>query len=864
MIPGNPAGRARQARWLLVTALCFIGPAASRPEDVVTPLDVTGQGAPVFTTFGLKDGLSDEIWTTIGFDARGFVWAGSASSLARFDGYRFAMWPFEQARSLVRDMENDSRGNLWAIFEREGLGRYDGRGWSLVRKRPVFLHRFSDTQGLDGRRTLWVAHDRGFWRLDGDEWREDEGNDTAPSASAIRIEQTETLFGEPRQWMASAGELWYRPVSGPKTQAPWRRFEAPGFEPPLPATDLKRTFDGDREELWLLCFGQPLRRITSRGLRTWTAASGELPTESLYSAVSTKTSAGERLLWISSRAGLLRIHGDRVTVFDRRHGLPSDAVRGIKLQRTIDGTELLWLATEGGLARATLSDNQWRTVSLLGASESGTRGVLLEPDGQGGERLWVGAEKQGLALLQRGAWRAFTRAAGDLPDDSVRGIWRVRGPDGAPWRLLSLSRGQLLRIRDDLSMENIPVPWSGQIDQSAWFVLDRRVDGVSEVWFATTGHGVYRWRGGRWTHFVAQGAREPWRVFGFVEQKDAAGRAWLWAASEQGLARFDGESWQMVKSPIGEPIDGYRSVALISDGGRTVLWAGSLRHGVARLDVTRPDHPITLSDDLVPQPEDPTVYSIHADRERRIYVCTNNGVQQLTPNGRGGYAERRFRRSDGLVHDECNTNVQFVDAQNRYWVGTLGGLSVYDPKIRPAGERNRAKPLFFTDVRADGTHHDPLTLSALDLPAGTREVRVDFTLLTGEREHESTYRTQLIGYEPGPGLWSTEHSRSFTGLPPGPYQFVVEARDYAGSASPPTTLAFSVRPFWWQTPLARGSFALTAILLAAGSVTLYSRNLRARQRQLEREVAARTTELDAANLRLTELSYVDALTGVAN
>ena len=84
----------------------------------------------------------------------------------------------------------------------------------------------------------------------------------------------------------------------------------------------------------------------------------------------------------------------------------------------------------------------------------------------------------------------------------------------------------------------------------------------------------------------------------------------------------------------------------------------------------------------MPAPPDPTVYSILPDSKGRIYVCTNNGVQQLTPKADGRYSERVFRRRDGLVHDECNTNAQAVDAEDRYWVGTLGGLSVFDPNIQ--------------------------------------------------------------------------------------------------------------------------------------------------------------------------------------
>ncbi len=831
-------------------------------QNSPAPLDVTGLGTPAFAVFSSKDGLSDEAWTTIGFDKRGFVWAGSSSGLARFDGYRWAASPFHAEQGLVRDMEWDDRGNLWAIFERGGLARYDGAGWSFVRPTGEFFSRFSDIVGRDGKRTLWVSRDRGFLRLEGDKWVEDAGSGAEASEAAVRIEQTETLFGEPRQWMMATAGLWYRPIVAGASPAPWRRFEAEGFDR-ISGTDVKRTVDKGREELWVLGYGQPLRRISNDGVWTWRASTGEQPTEGVYSAIATQTNEGERVLWVASRAGLLRIRGDVVTVFDRRHGLPSDAVRGLKLQRKKDGSSFLWLATEGGVVRMTLEDSPWRTVSLIGARINGVFGVLLEPDGRGGERLWVGSAQEGVALLERGQWRAFTRENGGFPHEGVRGMWRVIGPDETPWRLMAPGGDRLVRVRDDYSMRQIAVSWAVPGDNFTGALLSRRFEGARELWFAAR-TGIYRWREGKWLRFVAPRARDPWRVFGFAEQKDAAGRSWLWAASDQGVARFDGRSWELVSAKTAGVSDGYRSVTLIPAGSRTILWMGSFRHGVVRLDVTDPIRPRPVTGADVPQPKDPTVYSILADSRGRIYVCTNNGVHQLTPRAAGGYSERLFRRPDGLVHDECNTNSQFIDKRDRYWVGTLGGLSVYDPNVRTPSRRQHPKPLYFTDVRVDGAHHDPLVEPSLALPAGAREVRVEFTLLAGQRERESNYRSQLIGYDPAPSGWTLDNSRSFTGLPPGDYRLKVEARDFSGAAAPVQALAFSVRPFWWQRPLARLLFVAALALVAAGAVFTYNRTLRARQRALEREVASRTAALDTANLRLTELSYLDPLTGVAN
>ena len=842
--------------------VCLVAAAMATAAESQRPLDITSQSAPVFTTFGTKDGLSDEVWSTIGFDRHGFVWAGSASSLARFDGYRWTTSPFHAGQGLVRDLESDDRGNLWAIFEKGGLAKYDGRTWSFAGPSREFHEWFSQTTDPSGKRTLWVPRERNFLRLDGETWI-NEPEVPATAQGPVRMERTETLFGEPRQWLLSRSGLWFRSLtSGSTPPAPWQLFTEAGLDR-VSGIDLKRTVDKGHEELWILHYGHPLRRITATGIRTWRTASGELPTEAMYSSVATYTSDGERLLWISSRAGLLRIRGDEVTVFDRRHGLPSDAVRGIKLQRAANGEEFLWVATEGGIARATLEDSAWRTVSLHGARLNGVMGLLIEPDGRGSERLWIGSAQEGAAMFERGQWRSFRKENGGLPDNGTTGFWRVTGPDETPWRLVALDSGKLVRIRDDFSLQEIPVPWIAPLDFFTGSIVSRRFDGARELWFASRA-GLYRWRNGQWKHFAASNARQPWRVSRVIEQIDAAGRAWMWAASEQGIARFDGESWDLLPVDVVGVNSAFRGITLITERGRAILWAGSMRNGVVRLDVTDPQKPAAIKDADVPQPKDPTVYSILQDSHGRVYYCTNNGVQQLTPRPGGGYDERLFRRPDGLVHDECNTNSQSIDDHDRYWVGTLGGLGVYDPDLRPPSKSVHPKPLYFTDVRADGLHHDPLVETSLTLPAGAREVRVDFALLAGQRERESRYRSQLIGYDPHPSEWTTENSRSFTGLPPASYQLAVEARDFAGTTSASRTLSFTVLPFWWQRPVARAGFAAGLLLLVAGGTLAYNRNLRERQKQLEREVAARTSDLDAANLRLTELSYLDPLTGIAN
>ena len=848
--------------WAVLLGWVSCGAFVNAATPPVAPIDITDQRAPGFTVYGSQEGLSNEIWSTIGFDRDGYVWAGSASQLARFDGYRWRLWPLAEARSLVRDSYSAPGGNLWVVFEREGLAGYDGEHWRLS-DQPGVIHRFSQTRAGDGGEVGWIAHDHGFSKLQQGQWVSDPGNRSWPAARAVAIAQSQTLGGRPSQWASAIGHGLFRRWAQPDgSWGPWLVHEIEGFEARY-VSDLIVTEDQGREELWILTYGAGVARVRQNDIRVWRAANGELPSEAIYSAVATHNQAGERLLWVASRAGLLRFRGEGISVYDRRHGLPSDAIRGIKLQRGVDGLDLLWIATENGVARAALTESQWQTVSLTGARENGVFGLLLEPDGNGGERLWLGTQQRGLHLLHQGRWRRFQAADGSLPAEGVRGIWLLPNGHGGGWRLAGLHGGELLQISDDLRFSLLPTPWEKGAQEAVTEAIARQIDGSSEYWFGLLQGGSYCYCEERWQQFLPQSSSQPWAVHKLLDQVDGQQRHWLWAATDRGLARRDTGAWELLGTQLRLPEDSYRSLTLVPRAGRSELWIGTGRHGVLRLDVSDPEQPRLLDDDAIPPPPDPTVYSVLTDSQQRLYLCTNNGAQQLAPNSAGGYSSRVYSRVDGMVHDECNTNSQFVDSSDRYWVGTLGGLSLFDPNLAISARPTVPKALRFTELRLDG-QSVALDQATLQLPPGTRELRISFTLQSQMRERESTYRSQLVGFEPEFGEWTSERSRAFSGLPPGQYQFLLEGRDYAGTTSDRQRLVLVIEPRWWQHTATQLVLAALTLILVSLLVMIYNRGLRHRQRQLKRLVAARTADLNEANQKLVALSYADPLTGLAN
>lgn len=856
----------KRFRWLtrlILMALAVLVPldsvlAAGGSRDA-TRLDLFNLGAPSFTPFTTRDGLPDPVATTVRTDREGVVWVGTPHGLAWYDGRRWHPLDDPALGGYIKQLYVDDSGTLWACGSEFGLARYNGKHWHIEGEADGLtshdVRRLVETDHAGGKRLWAVTPDRGLFYRDQGRWRADPGNAQLPLAHFLSLAQTRTLFGHQRLWAGSVnGGLWYREGDGA-----WKRFSAPGFDASNGLAYLLATHHDGHDALWVSVYSSGLWRIDEHGLRHWSVASGELPTNVLYNMVETPTSNGDHAVWASSRHGLIRIYRDQVQVFDRRYGLPSNAIRSVSTWRSVNGTELLWAATEAGVARVIVDDNPWKTVSLLGARQTGVLSVLVDSNAQGHERLWVGSDGDGLGLYVDDHWRYFSKAGGQLADSTVNMIVRANDLQGRPAVWLGTGSGRLLRVGDGPDFKPVSTPWPRQSGQSLNDMLSRRIDGTNEQWFATGASGVYRFRNGVWTAFRPDGAIGTWSVVKLLAQSTAYGRHWLWATSNQGLARFDGKKWVLLGRDIGMPGVNLLGLQLIPDAqGRPILWLGSIRHGVIRVDISDPLHPRTLPANL-PPPPDLTADGALAAPDGRIYVCTDSGVQVLTPDA-GRYRSQVFTVRDGLVNNECNPNAQWIDRHGRFWTGTLGGLMVHDPNRRKPD--HQPKPLKLTRVSVDDK---PVPAgNSVIIPHGHHELHVDFALLSWQHEDESRFRTWVEGFGEGPGAWTPNNFRDIGALPYGYYVLHIEARDYAGNLSTPILLPITVQPWWWQQWWARLLFAAAALVSLYALLRWRTLALRRRQQALEQRIDARTTALNRANRQLLELSRRDDLTGVFN
>jgi diguanylate cyclase (GGDEF)-like protein len=513
------------------------------------------------------------------------------------------------------------------------------------------------------------------------------------------------------------------------------------------------------------------------------------------------------------------------------------------------------VGADGGAVRIPLQ-GPWHLVSTLGNQGNGIWGLRVERGANGHTRVWLGSDGEGLARYEKGRWQVFGTADG-LPSMTIRSVTRAAdgSDEGTLW--VGTWGGHLARMQGTRFRE-VSTPWPKPANEAASILL---AEG-DELWISTRHNGIAHWNGREWRWWPPD-ASMPRRIYTAIRH----GRDIWFSTADRGLARFRDGQWRFFRDDIGLPADALYDMRLIANASNPdVLWMGSNKHGLLRVDISDPDRPKRVDLPTLPKLAVSYVYGVVQDGRGDLLVCTDYGVFSWHRDG-SGFRSTGYHREDGLPHDECNANAMQADDRGRVWIGTIGGAAVYTPPDRRA---RKSSPLRLTRVLADGLPVSS-TAGVLQLPRPDSRLELEYDLLTGEREGGNRYRLSLVDNDTDAAAWSAENIRSFARLPAGLQRLRLEARDAFGIEAEPVELRVQVPQVWWRTPGARALQALGALLLLWGVLRLRMRQLHAREVQLRGMVQERTaqlqkreSELRNANDELRRLSYTDPLTSLGN
>jgi len=314
------------------------------------------------------------------------------------------------------------------------------------------------------------------------------------------------------------------------------------------------------------------------------------------------------------------------------------------IAQTPDG--YIWLGTTFGLVRfdGVKSDN-WQPPQDQHLPSNHVISLLAARDGT----LWIGTAN-GLASFKNGKLTVYAETIAHfifaIVEDRAGTIWVSA---------ISTKLGKLCAIRNgSMSCEG-----EGTIGRGAFNLY---VDSKGTVW-AGVKDGLWRWSPGPPQFYSLPG--EPNGIQGLREAEDGT----LLVAWNGKLQKFrDGKTEAYPLPGITGPIQ-VRRIFRDHDGS---LWLATFPHGLLRLHAERTDV-FAQSDGL----SGDSVHSLFEDRERNVWVTTNNGLDRFRD-----FTVPTLTTKQGLSHD--GVAAVLADKHGSLWFSTVAGLDRWrDGKIEP-------------------------------------------------------------------------------------------------------------------------------------------------------------------------------------
>lgn len=763
-----------------------------------------------------QDGLPSEELTAVLQDRRGFLWIGTSTGLARFDGATFE--PAEvpaggipRGLALVPDgTEGDSASlalpGASAAAEREA-GSFVLRGGAF---------HFKPERDLAGRTPQAV-----FATRDGTVWFGcDDGTVLRRRGAESQVfEPPASLEGKKPPTFATdaAGQMWILRGNRLARVAGGQLVEIP-FPVPEPELRIASSATGG---IWV---------FTRTALLRWngTALAEVLRLPDLRGAhyVQAVLEDSHGYLWVGTRSqGLCRIIGP-----DLLH-VPTSNENVTALCEDAEGN--LWAATDGGglsrlraKAHRLMDQNSGLTDNFSYTVAEDTAGAIWLANRDGGMVRIVHGVLDPIST--RMGWRQF----------SAKSVYP--SPDGRVW----MTGGLGVFRADAARPETVTrVPELNQLRNVRSTFVARNGD----YWLATENDRVVRWRAGALTTFGPEEGFDGREVRSFAE--DAAGRIWVGAAAGR-LYRTNGDRLERQSFPLADSCGALQVIRFEADG---TMLLGTTRRGVMIFPAGDLSRPRAL--DTSRGSASNNISQILDDDHARTWFAARNGIFWVHASQLREFAAGRTEsvhaillgKDDDLPYLSCLGLFQPAAWKARdgtLWFATRHGMLRTDPALVSSGG-GTPPPVEITSLALDGRNRPPAP--ALEVGPEVRRIQLRLSALNLSAPESVQIRYRLDGFDPDWLILDRARLVTYPRLPPGRYVFRTMTSNGSGAwSSQPPLLTLEVIPAWWQTPWAQlGGVAALVGLVGIGVRTWSHRRLR---HKLERSESARLVEHERSRI----------------
>ncbi|QVL34200.1 response regulator [Telmatocola sphagniphila] len=745
----------------------------------------------------IEDGLPQNSVHTIAQTKDGYLWCGTESGLARFDGTKFKVFNSSNTPELKSNSINallaDRNDVLWIATE-NGLVKYEQGNFSRLTMAEGLVD--DDTWSLaeDPNGGMWVGTKGGLSYYSDKKFTNFTKENGLPASYCLSLH------------MGKNGELWIGTTNG------LSKFAKGKF---TSYSDPKYL---NRDRILSICSASDGGILVGKrsGLsifRNEKFSSVENFEESEKSFVRAMAEDRDGNHWLGTNFGLIRQLKSGVC-----QGFSKESSLGETIFAIFEDREgSLWVGTADGLVRLI----NGRCLTITGAEGLlGSTNWVVHEDRLGS--IWVGTSG-GLSRLKDGKWSIFTPQdcpIGDtvlaIAEDEKGVLWFGSGlglcsydqkefknhklssdffkndvlailPEEDGSVLLGTGNGELVKFQND----KFEVVFKGSSSRKRALRAILK-SSRKELWMGTNGGGIWVRRGEQFINYTTRDGLSSDVILCLTELKDGS---ILVGTHGAGLNRYYQGKW---------------TTYLEKDG---------------------------LGDN--------TIYQILEDGEY-LWMSSSRGIFRIAQDslsGKSPIQSLTLNRRDGMKIDDCNGGSQPAGCKTRngrLWFPTGNGLVVVNPS-RVQSQRP-TPPVSIDKIIVDGKVEDGKSPIRLTPTAGALEVHysaIDMVALDGLR-----FRYKLEGFDQN---WIEAGNRRvafYTNLPPNKYVFRVQvAEPNAEWADTDQSFEFELTPRFYQTRWFYVVCGLIALGLFGAAHQYNTYQFKSREKLLAACIEQRTQEL---------------------
>ncbi len=784
--------------WLgtIICAVVFLFPdilnaQSLSPTKALTQFDLV--------SYQTRDGLPQNSVTSLLQDNRGYLWVGTYSGLARFDGLRFQT--FDDKAGLL------SNSYIYSLIEGKDSTIWIGtvnNGLFLMKNEQIHRYtRFKELMtddikcmAIDSSGDLWVGtYGDGLLRIDGDSLKRYYSLDSTQSLyiDALFCDSSGNI------WVGTRGSGLYKYTDG--------HFIPYGIKNGMTSNHIRDIKEDNQGRLWIATSGDGLYVMDNDHAKELTTANGL--TSNAINSISVDQAG---TVWIGTQGnGLDRFTNYMVSNITTRNGLTNDVIGDLLM----DHTGNLWIATLGG-GLLELRKGKFSTFTTVEGLSNNNIWTIY---GDHENRIWIGTNGGGVDVLKNGKVVRHITTKDGLSNNFVRSIYG--DSKGNVW---ISTYGGLNRLKNG-HITNYTTK-NGLSDN---IVLSIYEDSRKNLWIGTSGGGLDRYENGHFSHITVNDGLTNNYIRAIRE--DDQHRLWLGTGGGGICIIKDGNVSKTITKQNGLPSDVV--VSFHEDENKT-MWVGTHGGGLVRIKNDSVAD-IQMKDGM----PDNVIFTIFEDNAHRFWMSSNKGIFSIPLDSLNAFADgkidyvhpRLYDTYDGLKSTECNGSNQPAGWQTddgSIWFPTVYGAAQIKPdEIKTT---NISPRIYIDNVIADRTLS--LQRHADSLKADVHDVEFHYTSPNLSAAEKVRYKYRLLGYDQD---WIDAGSRRiafYTNLPYGSYTFQVLARNHEGVWSPQSaSYSLYIPTPFYLTDWAYGTYILMLFGVLYGYIAFQNKQARRKEHQ---------------------------------